>query len=357
MRTDLPDVMVAEPDVTRVRLERRSAQVAALALDRPHSSHADWSEPFLTSPRPPAPAVPDEVGPHIVLRVVRYEPIRSALTAARREAGLTISDLARSLHVSRPTVSGWERGTRAAARYYWPALASALRLDQVQVSQLFRGYPAARLDGVRLPSLAAVRREAGMTQQCLATRVGVRPTTLAMWENTVGRVPRGTAGELAEILQVPIQQLTAVTPTKSTDPRPLRRLRKAIGMSRREAAAQLRISVGTLSRYEAGGRSVPIPVVRRMAFTYGRSTSELLRLSGRALLPLPIGRPWRPVDVPAGITALRTTAGLSKEELGRAVQRSGQAVGGWERGRTRPSPATCRRLEAMFCLPAGTFPF
>lgn len=110
MRTDLPDVMVAEPDVTRVRLERRSAQVAALALDRPHSSHADWSEPFLTSPRPPAPAVPDEVGPHIVLRVVRYEPIRSALTAARREAGLTISDLARSLHVSRPTVSGWNEG-------------------------------------------------------------------------------------------------------------------------------------------------------------------------------------------------------------------------------------------------------
>ena len=56
------------------------------------------------------------------------------------------------------------------------------------------------------------------------------------------------------------------------------------------------------------------------------------------------------------IRALRTAAGMTKVGLGRAVGRSGQAVAGWEAGRTRPTPGTFRRLEVVFGLSAGRFP-
>lgn len=57
--------------------------------------------------------------------------------------------------------------------------------------------------------------------------------------------------------------------------------------------------------------------------------------------------------VPDGIRAPRLAAGLSKAGLGRAVGRSGQAVAGWEDGRTRPGEVTRRRLESVFGLAVG----
>jgi transcriptional regulator with XRE-family HTH domain len=128
-------------------------------------------------------------------------------------------------------------------------------------------------------------------------------------------------------------------------------------MSQREAAAHLGIAVGSLARYEAGERRTPMTVLRRMAGVYGRPVSELLEHGGCAILPLPRGIRWRPEDVPAAITALRVAAGLTKVGLGRLTGRSGQAVAGWEAGRTRPAPATCRRLETIFGLPAGRLPY
>jgi transcriptional regulator with XRE-family HTH domain len=126
-------------------------------------------------------------------------------------------------------------------------------------------------------------------------------------------------------------------------------------MSQREAAAHLRIAVGTLARYEAGERATPVTVVRRMAAIYHRGVGEVLRSSGTPVVPLP-PVPWTPGDLPEALTALRLAAGLSKVALGRLVGRSGQAVSQWEAGRSRPTPATCRRMEAVFGLPAGRLP-
>jgi transcriptional regulator with XRE-family HTH domain len=184
----------------------------------------------------------------------------------------------------------------------------------------------------------------------------VAPTTLAMWERAGVRVPLITAVELTSILAVELDTLKAAPPPAEPDPRPLRRLRTAAGMTRSEAAAHLAICVATLARYEAGQRRVPVVVLRRMATAYRRPVRELLELAGCHLLPLPSGRRWRPADVPPAIRALRVAAGMTKVDLGRAVGRSGQAVAGWEAARSRPSPATCRRLETVFGLPGNTFP-
>jgi transcriptional regulator with XRE-family HTH domain len=250
----------------------------------------------------------------------------------------------------------WEGGVRVPGRHYWPALAAALRLSEAAVGALFPDHRGARHDGVRLPSLGWARRASGLTQRELAMSVGVAPTTLAMWESAKVRVDPGTAEQLARLLRTDPGRLVAAPPAPAPDPRPLRRLRREAGMSQREAAAHLGIAVGTLARYEAGERSAPVAVVRRMAAAYRRPVEELLRHSGREIRPLPVGARWRPEDVPAAILALRTAAGLTKVDFGRVVGRSGQAVRNWESGRTRPVADTCRRLETVFRLPAGKFP-
>ncbi|RFU18820.1 helix-turn-helix domain-containing protein [Geodermatophilus marinus] len=279
----------------------------------------------------------------------------ATLTAARLTAGLTMTQLARAVHVSRPNVSLWENGGRRPARQYWPALGAALGLQFHEVEALFADHPPARLDGEPLPSLGLVRRQRGFTQRTLAGLVEVAPTTLAMWETAGVRVSPGVAEELARVLDVEVARLAArPRAVPAVDPRPLRRLRRQAGMTQREAAAHLRIALGTLARYEAGARVPPVAVARRMATAYRRPPEQLLAACGIELPDLPDGAPWRAADLPEAIRVARMAAGMTKVELGRVLGRSGQAVRSWEVGRSRPSEVTCRRLEAVCGLPAGS---
>jgi transcriptional regulator with XRE-family HTH domain len=160
--------------------------------------------------------------------------------------------LGRALHVSRPTVSMWEHGTRGVARHYWSALGAALGLTDDEVAALFTAQMPARLDGTRLPSLGRVRRAAGVSQHALAASVGVAPTTVSMWETAGVRVPLPIAPELARVLDTEVDRLASEPPAPGPETRPLRGYRRAAGMSWREAAAHLGIAVATLARYEAG---------------------------------------------------------------------------------------------------------
>lgn len=282
-----------------------------------------------------------------------------SLTEAREAVGLTQAALARALHVSRPLVSSWERGDRRPGRSHWPALAAALQVTREAVSVLFASHPPARLDGVPLPSLSAARRHAGLQQQTVARLVGVAPTTVSMWESAGVRVAPVLAARLAMLLGTSTEALAARPPSRpreDDDPRPLRRLRRAAGMTRAEAAAHLGIAVATLSRYEAGERRPPVAVARSMSRTYRRPVPEVLASCGITLVPLPAGPTWSAADLPAAILAARVARGLTKVALGRAVGRSGQAVRTWELGRARPDPATCRRLETVLGLPVGKLP-
>jgi transcriptional regulator with XRE-family HTH domain len=276
------------------------------------------------------------------------------LTRARVAAGLTKTELARVLHVSRPTISMWESGARAVSRIYWPAIGAALGLEPAQVEELFRAHPASRLDGRRLPSLGPARRRVGMTQRVMAGRLGVAPTTVSMWETGGVPVPAALLAPLEELLATDVMSLqrTPGSQPAAADERPLRGFRRDARMSQREAAAHLRISVGTLARYEAGERATPLRVARRMAAAYQRSLSEVLRHSGTQIPPLPPA-PWSRSELPEALRALRSAGGWTKVELGRAVGRSGQAVRAWETGRTRPTQETLGALEVVFGLAPG----
>jgi transcriptional regulator with XRE-family HTH domain len=281
----------------------------------------------------------------------------STLTDALTAASMTRAQLARMMHLTRPTISGWEKGRRRPARHYWPSLGKALGLTLAEVAALFADHPPARGDGTPLPSLAFARRRSGMTQRALARAIGVAPTTLAMWETARVRVPLGLIDEIAHVLGIAVTRLATEPPSGApVDPRPLRRLRKSRGMSQREAATHLGIAVATLARYESGDRLLPIKLARRMAALYRCPTAVVLSHGGRSLPPLPPGRVWREDQVPEGIRAARLSVGMTKVELGRALGRSAQAVHKWERGETRPTTATCRRLEAVLGLSSGQVP-
>jgi transcriptional regulator with XRE-family HTH domain len=277
-----------------------------------------------------------------------------SLTRARARAGLSKTELARRLHVSRPTISMWESGSRSVSRIYWPALGAALSLEPAQVEELFRAHPTSRLDGRRLPSLGPARRRVGMTQREIAGRLGVAPTTVSMWETGGVPVPAALLAPLGQLLATDVRSLerTPESEPAAADERPLRGLRRDARMSQREAAAHLRISVGTLARYEAGERATPLRVARRMAAAYQRSLSEVLRCSGTQISPLPPA-PWSTSELPAVLGALRAAGGWTKVELGRAVGRSGQTVRSWETGRTRPTREILGALEVVFSLAPG----
>jgi transcriptional regulator with XRE-family HTH domain len=231
-----------------------------------------------------------------------------------------------------------------------------LHLDVAQVEQLVRAHPPARLDGVRLYSLGRIRKSRGITQRNLALEVGVRPTTVANWESGRGRVHLNTARELAKILGAELDDLTR-TPAAEVEPRPLRRLRRDAGMTCVEAAAHLGIAVGTLARYESGERKVPIAILRRMARSYRCPVAQLVRMARLDLPTLPRGTRWTVEQVPQAIRALREAEGCTKADLGRAVGRSATAVAAWESGKARPTSGACRRMEVVFRLRIGMFPY
>lgn len=271
---------------------------------------------------------------------------------------MTRVQLGHAMHVSRPTIYQWENGRRRPARHYWPSLATALGLTVDDVAAMFADLRPARHDRTPLPSLAYERRRSGLTQQALARSLGVAPTTLAMWETAGVRVPLGIVDEIARQLNTDVARLAGSPPSgMDVDVRPLRRLRKNICMSQREAAAHLGISIGTLARYESGERPIPVATARRMAILYRRPMDTLLRHGGRVLPAFPPGRVWAEEQVPEGIRAARVVAGMTKAALGRALGTSAQAVYKWERGESRPRTRTCRRLELVLGLPAGRIPY
>src|SRR5215213_7718487 len=73
-------------------------------------------------------------------------PRPQTLAEARVAAGLTLTDMARALHVSRPLISAWARRHRRPARHHWPALCAVLGVRLAEVEVILADRPPARLD-------------------------------------------------------------------------------------------------------------------------------------------------------------------------------------------------------------------
>lgn len=218
------------------------------------------------------------------------------LSQLRIRAGLTAADVARSLMVSRSTVSHWEASTHRPAPVYRPALASALGVPLAMIERAVEHLPASRSEAVRLPGLGQLRRSRGLSAHDLATAMGIARSTLSTWETGAVPVSRDRLADLAAALGVrPVMLIRCCRlPAPAPDRTPLTVWsagRRSRHMTQREAAAVLGVSVSHLSRIENGHRdprpALAAAMVRTYRLTQPRPTDELRWVADTTVLGIP----------------------------------------------------------------------
>jgi transcriptional regulator with XRE-family HTH domain len=266
-----------------------------------------------------------------------------------------MTQLARKVGVAPSTISRWENGHRALTDYEWARLAAGLRLDPVDREAVAGPARPRQVEAVVLPGLGQVRREAGLTQGALRRAIGIGQTAVSRWENGRAPVPADRLAAIAAVLGMDAGALRAAAATRPerTVRRPLADLRLRAGLTQRELAHHVGVTVRTLAHWEAGTRPVPYRVVRQLARCLRRPVSQVLAAAGLELLAVPRPDSWRPADLPEVLTTLRRSTGWSAAGLGRRLGVTGRTVRAWEKGTSLPTPAACVRLELIHELGGG----
>jgi transcriptional regulator with XRE-family HTH domain len=295
------------------------------------------------------------VGPDRI-RTVRTSGGRDAslLCRARLAAGLTMTQVALRVGVAPSTISRWENGVRSPGAGDWEKLASVLRLDPARRDDVLAANPARRSDGAHLPGLGQLRRDRGLTQREFRTELGIGATAVIDWEHGRIRVPVHRIDAVAGVLgldRVTLLRVGAHVPRRRTGERPLADLRRAVGLTQRELALHLGVTVRTVAHWEAGTRPVSLATARPLARLLRQSLSRVLSAAGLQPARMPSPHTWRPADLPQVLAALRRSAGWSAAALGRRIGVSVWTVRSWEAGSPLPSPSACQRLELVHGLP------
>jgi transcriptional regulator with XRE-family HTH domain len=278
----------------------------------------------------------------------------SALCRARLTAGLTMTQLAIKIGVAPSTISRWENGVRTPAPEIWLHLAAALGLDPAQRDVVLATNPPRRSDGVHLPGLGELRRDRGLTQGAFRTALGIGATAAIEWEHGRVRVPTHRLDDVAVVLGVDRTTLLragAQAPSRCTGERPLSDLRRAAGLTQRELALHLDVTVRTVAHWEAGTRPLSLSAARPLARLLRRPLLRILTAAGLEPVRVPGLHTWEPADLPNVVAVLRRSSGWSAAALGRRIGVSGWTVRSWEAGTTLPSPSACQRLELVHGLP------
>ena len=121
----------------------------------------------------------------------------STLRALREDAGLSLGALARRVYFSKAYLSNVERGRRRPT----PAVIKAYR-------EVFGELPVPPAPARRRRDRLAARREVvGHTQESLAEVLGVALSTVARWEQGVGRPLPSLRRPLSDALSVSLDEL------------------------------------------------------------------------------------------------------------------------------------------------------
>lgn len=106
------------------------------------------------------------------------------------------------------------------------------------------------------------RKNAGMTQEELANKLGISYVGISQWERDVRNPKKETLQKLADALGIDISELTEDNISSSVNQREeyskivlgheLQKKREKLGLSQEELATQLQIDFVTLQKYELG---------------------------------------------------------------------------------------------------------
>jgi transcriptional regulator with XRE-family HTH domain len=280
----------------------------------------------------------------------------SPLCRARLSAGLTMTQLARKVGVGPAAVSRWENGLRTPDPAVRPRPVAALRLTPDELVRALGDRAPSRADGALLPGLGQLRRDAGLTQRAFRHELGIGATTTNVWEHGRVRVPVTRLADVAAALGVNPEILLARAsrpPCPSVGERPLAALRRGAGLTQRELAFHLGVSVRSVVHWEAATRPVPPAVVRPLARCLRAPLAAVLAAAGLELPVLARPASWTPEQLPEVLATLRRSSGWSAAALGRRLGVAGRTVRTWETGAGTPSASAVRRLELLHSLPQG----
>ena len=312
---------------------------------------ANSTAPRNGAPTRPAPLPVDQTG--------LVAPGANVLRARRARTALTVEQLAARLGVHPNTVLRWERRERLPGPAHIRGLAECLALEQHVVTSFFdeaRTQPGQTTASLRTPGLRVLRTRAGISVARLAAAMGVPPGTIYRWESCASPMPEWGIGVLVEVTgrdEAVVRSLLRTPPPTTEAPvHPLRRLRRRTGLSQTAVAKRIGASRHSVSAWE-NGQQPPLGLARRLAAVYGVPVSTVAR-AARLTPPTLLDRSrWRPGDLPEVLWTLRQWTGLSQSEVALRLRCSTDAVRGWERGRSTPSPTMRARLEQTFTLPDG----
>lgn len=173
---------------------------------------------------------------------------------------LTQQELAQLLDVSPVTVTAWETGKSRPRRSNLAEIAKLRDAEQEEIDRRLGREPVPDLSGSDIKRL---RKGLGLTQTALAELVGVSAAAVTSWETGKTVPSRENRRKLAELAQKPRAEIESqlsesgvLLPEEADiDAEEIRQIRNRAGLSQREMARELGVSVNSVSNWETGRTS------------------------------------------------------------------------------------------------------
>ena len=240
-------------EVRDLRKEARQLQADVKALTSAHQQEM---------------AVPP--APEEDLASVRISP--RSLKSMRKRFGLTQQELARLLEVSTVTVTTWESGRSRPRKANLAQIVTLRGMSQSEVDAAL-GRSAAP-PSVKPEDLKRLRKKHQLTQAELAVMLGVSPASVTSWEagKTEPREKnRSAIAELASRLREEAAKRSAdgagagaPAPDGPLSADGIKALRQQAGLSQKELARQVGVSVNSVSNWETGRTAPRAASVRKL---------------------------------------------------------------------------------------------
>ena len=283
---------------------------------------------------------------------------------ARKSKGLTQGDLGASIGVSASMIGQYETEVRRPSFKTAAAVARVLGIDEKALMvdlEADNFQDIQELNTVAMTDieqnntipgrLVAARETAGLTQEQLASKIGVQRAVISKYETGAIEPSVSQLRKLADALDTTIAELLNADDTDEAAPAgvgdKIRFYRKAQKLTQEELADRADVSIFTLRQYERGARLSPrTDQLIKLAQALNVSVDDLLCADGKGC----------EMDTGLGkrICLARVQKKLTQSELGEMVGVSGTAIMRYEKGEREPKILLIRKIAEALGVPANS---
>lgn len=281
------------------------------------------------------------------------------LRRARLQAGLTLNEFAARMSVSVACASRWETGVRRPHSHDVRRIAPVIGRDRQEVASWFADGPLLETDGLSdARGLRVLRLRAGVSRAGVAQQVGVSVATVAHWECGRRSLPPSRWPALSAALGIAPDEFASRVRQSKYRPSvgPLAMLRRRRGLTQRQLASGLGVSVGMVSQWERGVQVPSWPAVRRLSLLLACPVATVAMAVGREAPEHLDQTHWSAASLGSVLRGVRLWRGESRSTIGARVGVHSQTMRRWESGSTSPSREQLLKLETALGLSRHILP-